>query len=170
MVRRGAALLLVVLLGFSIVTQGNIAEEVQNSEMIIPVKRHEVSYVTHEPFNITSDSDFETQAWPGNGSISNPYLIENLNITTDSSTAIWVMNTTRHFIIQNCLFVSPVNIYTLYQPVYPITLTNVSNGEIRGNQVVNSSAGISDYALSNFTISDVFSVKSLTQRSLTQWT
>lgn len=152
--RRGVVLLFVVLLGLSIVTQGNIAEEFQNPEMIISVKRHEVAYVTHEPFNITSDADFETQAWPGNGSISNPYLIENLNITTNSSTAIWVRNTTRHFIIQNCLFVSPVNIYTLYQPIFPVTLTNVSNGEIRGNQIVNSNAGISGYALSNFTISD----------------
>ena len=112
-------------------TQNNIAEEIQSQREIIPIRHHNLSYINHEPFNITSDVDFETQAWPGNGSISNPYLIENLNITSNSSTCIWVMNTTRHFIIQNSLFVSPVMEYTRYYPVYPITLTNVSNGEIR---------------------------------------
>jgi parallel beta-helix repeat protein len=135
-------------------TQNNIAEEIQSQREIIPIRHHNLSYISHEPFNITSDSDFETQAWPGNGSISNPYLIENLNITTNSSTAIWVRNTTRHFIIRNSLFVSPGNSFTLYQLVFPVTLTNVSNGEIRGNHVINSNGGISGYALSNFTISD----------------
>ncbi|MBY8998692.1 MAG: right-handed parallel beta-helix repeat-containing protein [Candidatus Thorarchaeota archaeon] len=154
MVRRGVALLLVVILGLSIVNQCNIDREFKDTEMVIPVKRHEVSYISHVPFNITSDVDFESQAWPGNGSISNPYLIENLNITTNNSTCIWIMNTTSHFILQNCLFTSPVWNYTNFQSVYSITLTNVSNGMILGNQIVNSTTGISGYALSNCSISD----------------
>jgi len=154
MEHRRVAFLIVVLLSLSILTQCNITKEFQYRRMIIPVKHYEAAYVTHEPFNITSDVDFETQAWPGNGSLSNPYLIENLNITTNNSTCIWVMNTTSHFIIQNCLFVSPVYDYVGNQPLYPLTLTNVSNGVIQGNYVKNSSAGFSGYSLSACTISE----------------
>ena len=42
------------------------------------------SYTISDPISITSDSDFSTQAinngWAGNGSASNPYIIENLQI------------------------------------------------------------------------------------------
>lgn len=154
MVRRGVALLLVIILGLSIVNQRNTAQDFKDTELALPVKYHEVSYVAHAPFNITSDTDFETQGWLGNGSISNPYLIKNLNITANSSTCIWIMNTTRHFILQDCLFTSNVSTSIYYQPVFTVTLTNVSNGEVIGNQVVNSTTGISGYALSNCSISD----------------
>ena len=61
-----------------------------------------------------------------------------------------MINTTSHFIIQDCLFESPVFDY----PIRPITLTNVSNGMVLGNQIVNSQSAIGGYHLSNCTISD----------------
>jgi parallel beta-helix repeat protein len=154
MVRRGVALLLVFILGFSFVMQNDTTKAIPNQGNIVFLRQNALSYITHEPFNITSDADFETQAWPGNGSSSNPYLIENLNITTNQSSCIWVMNTTSHFIIQNCYFVSPIRDYVSQYSVYPITLANVSNCMILRNQVVNSTCGISGYSLMNCTISE----------------
>ncbi|MFW9833756.1 MAG: NosD domain-containing protein [Candidatus Thorarchaeota archaeon] len=153
MVRRGLALILICVLACSF----NI--QLYNSENLNPVRItargvHSVSYVNHEPFNITSDADFETQSWPGNGSETNPYLIENLNITTNSSACIWIMNTTSHFIIQNCVLKSPYYTYVGYQAVFPLTLTNVSNGVVRANEIIESSAGISGLQISSCLISD----------------
>jgi parallel beta-helix repeat protein len=153
MVRRGVALTIVCVLTCSLIIQLYDVENF-NPARITPRGMHSVSYVNHEPFNITSDADFETQSWPGNGSETNPYLIENLNITTNSSACIWIMNTTSHFIIQNCVLKSPFYIYVGYQPIFPLTLTNVSNGVVRANEIIESSAGISGLQISSCLISD----------------
>ena len=84
--RRGLFLFIIITLGLSILTQSKITVTPLFQKIDSPVKLHETSYVIHEPFNITSDTDFEIQGWPGNGSFSNPYMIENLNITTTNST------------------------------------------------------------------------------------
>ncbi|MFW9806851.1 MAG: NosD domain-containing protein [Candidatus Thorarchaeota archaeon] len=151
--RRGLTVLLVGVLAVSVFVQLEILGDMKSGGFYL-VKQHETSYIEHEPFNITSDSDFETQAWPGNGSKSNPYLIENLNITTNSSACIWIMNTTSHFRIQNCLLKSPEYIYSGYQGIFPITLTNVSNGVIRNNRVIESDAAISGLWISSCDILD----------------
>ncbi|MFW9793898.1 MAG: NosD domain-containing protein [Candidatus Thorarchaeota archaeon] len=64
------------------------------------------------------------------------------------------MNTTNHFIIQDCLFTSPVYGYTSFYLVFPVTLVNVSNAKFIDNQVLNGDGGISGYKLSNCIISD----------------
>ncbi len=56
----------------------------------------------HSPIVIWGDEDFENYKFPGRGTKSNPYLIQNLNITSDIHELIFVTNTTKHFIIQNC--------------------------------------------------------------------
>ncbi|MFW9974308.1 MAG: NosD domain-containing protein [Candidatus Thorarchaeota archaeon] len=152
--RRLLVLFLIIILGFSLIVPYYVAKESRNYYSIVSSRQNQISYVFHEPFNITSDSDFEIQGWPGNGSYSNPFLIENLNITTSQSACIWVSNTTSHFIIQNCYFASPVNEFGSHQPVFPITMTNVSNSIIRGNKIIDSKCGISGYSLFNCSISD----------------
>ncbi|MFW9844007.1 MAG: hypothetical protein ACFFEV_05490, partial [Candidatus Thorarchaeota archaeon] len=57
----------------------------------------------HEPFEIFSDIDFVDQGWLGNGSESNPFIIEGIMIRAPfSSILIW--NTTKHFEIRRCYF------------------------------------------------------------------
>ncbi len=59
----------------------------------------------HSPIEIMSDAEFASQAvsesWAGNGSEVAPYVIENLNITTDD-VAVHISNSSSHFIIQRC--------------------------------------------------------------------
>ena len=153
MVSRGVTLLIVVTLSLAFLVQTDTANSAGIREVASKRSEYVFSYVSHEPFNITSDTDFETQSWPGNGSASNPYIIENISITSEDSACIWIMNTTRHFVVRNCLFASPVLDYRGVQYVFSITLTNVSNGILYGNQWKNSSAGISGYGLDACTIS-----------------
>ena len=154
MVRRGAALLLVVVLSLSFIVSTNMVDVMKTTEMTGKSRMYEISYDSHAPFNITSNGDFESQGWPGNGSAIDPYLIQNLNITSTNSTCIWISNTTSHFIIEDCWFTSTIDNYGSYQSLSPITLTNVSNGKVERNQIVDSRIAVSGYLLSNFTISD----------------
>ena len=154
MVRREVALLLVVVLSFSFMISTDLIDVMNTIETTGNHRMYEISYDSHAPFNVTSNLDFETQGWPGNGSETNPYMIQNLNITSTDSACIWVMNTTSYFIIENCLFTSSVDDYTLTQQICTITLTNVSNGKVVGNYIVDSYSAVSGYGLSNCSISD----------------
>ena len=155
MVRRGVSLLLILLLGMSLIVITNSVSDTKTIEMTGKNRAYTISYDTHAPFNVTSNSDFETQGWPGNGSAISPYRIQNLNITsTTNSTCIWISNTTSHFIIEDCWFTSTIDNYGLHQSLGPITLTNVSNGKVERNQIVDSRIAVSGYLLSNFSISD----------------
>jgi parallel beta-helix repeat protein len=59
------------------------------------------SYVEHSEILIRSDADFLEQGWEGDGSLLNPFVIENLNITLSDQTCILIYNVTDHFVIRN---------------------------------------------------------------------
>ncbi|MHA2251041.1 MAG: right-handed parallel beta-helix repeat-containing protein [Candidatus Kariarchaeaceae archaeon] len=58
-----------------------------------------------DPIYIDDNSDFGPSGYffPGNGTKVNPYLIEGLNFTHSSGTAIYIQGTSVHFIIRNNL-------------------------------------------------------------------
>ncbi|MCE7742018.1 MAG: hypothetical protein GOP50_06130 [Candidatus Heimdallarchaeota archaeon] len=56
----------------------------------------------HSSIIILSDEDFITQGFPGEGTPTNPYRIENYEISTIFAVGIYVFNTTKSFIISNC--------------------------------------------------------------------
>ena len=58
-------------------------------------------YEQHEPITIGNDTDFADQGWPGNGTVDDPYVVENLSIEGGQS-AIRIESTTVYFIIRNC--------------------------------------------------------------------
>jgi len=60
---------------------------------------------SQDPVVIESNTDFENQGWPGNGSMNNPFLIEGLEIElSDYSTCIDISHTSVYFEIRNCNF------------------------------------------------------------------
>jgi parallel beta-helix repeat protein len=75
--------------------------------------------VPHDPIIINEDADFETLGFSGDGSKSDPYLIENYQISATFDNAIVVKKTTKHFIIRNC---------QLYSTGYTIFINNVAPG------------------------------------------
>ncbi|MCY3414202.1 MAG: right-handed parallel beta-helix repeat-containing protein [Candidatus Heimdallarchaeota archaeon] len=114
------------------------------------IKQPSSSLVASDPIIINGDSDFNLQAssnnWNGNGSESNPYIIENLNISSDSH-AISISNTNVHFILRG----STLDGGSLsgHSGLY---LSNVVNGIISNNMAVNSNYGFRVMQSSNLLI------------------
>ena len=52
--------------------------------------------------NIQKDADFKSYNFPGKGTPSDPYVIENYTITTTNAFAICINSTSKHFIIRDC--------------------------------------------------------------------
>ena len=63
----------------------------------------------HSSIQVISDENFTTYGFSGNGTVSEPYRIENIEVITDDSVGILIYNTTKHFIIKNC-FISALDI------------------------------------------------------------
>jgi len=87
------------------------------------------SYSTHGPINITCNEDFTSQGWNGTGTYRDPFLIEGLNITSDSH-CIRVSNTTAFFTVSDCLLTSETRyLYSIYEDLLGVGLylSNVSN-------------------------------------------
>jgi parallel beta-helix repeat protein len=114
--------------------------------------------ITHSPIRINSDLEFISANGiiSGNGTILDPYLIENLTIDASIADGITIGNTTSYFIIQNC------NIYTMEYPNYHsgIVLTDIVNGILKGISINNTNIGINieksnNLILQNISLSNV---------------
>ena len=70
---------------------------------------------------IWNNRDFNLYNFPGKGTKDKPYLIQNLNITTSFREGIYISDTTKYFIIQNCI------IKAEYVGIY---IENVASGTV----------------------------------------
>ncbi|MFX0118662.1 MAG: nitrous oxide reductase family maturation protein NosD [Candidatus Hodarchaeota archaeon] len=132
-----------------------------------------IQYRNHNPIMIDGDNDFMEQAekenWPGKGTESAPYVIQELNITNqDRNKLIEIRNTNLHFQIYNCLLNGGQAYGILFSTVFNghisnimvknsklgISLIHSGNNSLSGNTIVNNSGrGISLYASINVEIS-----------------
>jgi len=96
-------------------------------------------YVAHEPIVIEDNADFAAFGFPGEGSPSNPYVIEGLNITANK-TLIYIEETTVHFYIHNNLLNSLTGEHD------GIYLKHVTHGTIDSNIISNCKNGINLHA------------------------
>ena len=63
-------------------------------------------YISHDPIFINNDDDFLIYGFPGNGTLLNPYIIENYHIfgiEEDGGYGISIRNTSKIYTIRNCL-------------------------------------------------------------------
>ncbi len=107
--------------------------DIATSPNSMTIDKHPVSilsdYVVHDPILITSDDDFETQGWPGNGTENNPYLIDGFVINgskSPSETCLMVEDTRVHFSVTSCYF---------FNGQFGIQFDNVSNSRIENNEI-----------------------------------
>ncbi|HEX9915529.1 MAG TPA: hypothetical protein VGB32_11465, partial [Candidatus Bathyarchaeia archaeon] len=58
----------------------------------------------HSPIYITADSGFASGGFPGSGTQEDPYVIENLQITTNTlrRNGVEIRNTRAHFVVRGC--------------------------------------------------------------------
>ncbi|MCG3258400.1 MAG: right-handed parallel beta-helix repeat-containing protein [Candidatus Heimdallarchaeota archaeon] len=95
----------------------------------------------HDNIVIWDDSDFKNYKFEGEGTKENPYLIQNLNISTTSREGIYVTHTTKHFIIQNSYIdADRTGIYLdhIAEGSAKITNNTVANNTDYGIYIVNS--------------------------------
>jgi len=106
------------------------------------------TYTSHNQIVISTDTDFSTQGWPGNGTHENPYVIEGLNITAEE-TCISIVDTTVYFEIRNCLISSqtPSSSDGIY-------LNNVVNVKIQDCIIERHQNGISLIRADNCNLTD----------------
>ena len=76
-------------------------EQLRHPKMLIPPQ-------LHPRIEINNNTDFTLQGWPGSGTQIDPFRIENLtfNPLQFHDDCIKIHNTTVHFIIQNCTFLT----------------------------------------------------------------
>ncbi|MFW9911477.1 MAG: right-handed parallel beta-helix repeat-containing protein [Candidatus Thorarchaeota archaeon] len=88
------------------------------------------------PIIIENAVNFVSYGFPGNGTKSNPYIIERLNISTLVATCIRIQDVNVSFVIRNCIVHNQ-------RTQYPaIRLTNVQNCTIEENSIIGGSDGI----------------------------
>ena len=113
-------------------------------------------YIDYGPLYINGNMDFNNTAfnegWEGNGSLSNPYLILSLNITSNGNDALRVFNTDVYFEFRNCHFsLSNDDLLNPSPPLGVVWLNNVSNGIFRNNIIKQSILGIQAITTTNIT-------------------
>ena len=110
-----------------------------------------VAGIPHVPIVIDGDPNFnataQAEGWSGNGTESNPYIIENLEIDRGGGpgNCISISNTRAHFVIRNCNLTRASADY--YSGIY---LNNVMNGRVDDNDCSLNYQGIkADYCNNN---------------------
>ncbi|MGY5872757.1 MAG: NosD domain-containing protein [Candidatus Thorarchaeota archaeon] len=98
------------------------------------------SYDTHLPIVITSNSDFVTEGFTGNGAESNPYVLEGYNIT-NVGICVSIIGTDAYFEIRDCLITGGLG-------GSGITMNNVVNGKLQNNTIIERNRGIYLYSSS----------------------
>ncbi|MFQ5833713.1 MAG: right-handed parallel beta-helix repeat-containing protein [Candidatus Thorarchaeota archaeon] len=87
-----------------------ITESIPGDTREVPLSVEAKTYTTHSPINISSDADFLAQkvgeGWAGNGTETDPYIIEGYNITYNGP-CISISNVTSYFTIRDSLLISP---------------------------------------------------------------
>ncbi|RDE11812.1 MAG: hypothetical protein C4K48_11005 [Candidatus Thorarchaeota archaeon] len=122
-------LVILVLASISVPTARNSGLVTSDAGNMVTIQdQQNPSYVPHSPIIINSNADFETQGWLGNGTQTDPYVIEGLSIITDGKECINVSHTDVFFVVRNC-FISSVS---QWEGLWNrgITLGDVTNGMV----------------------------------------
>jgi len=98
------------------------------------LQRSHTNYDLHSVILIEGDSELQAQAvsegWPGEGSPSDPFVIEGYEIAAmGHDRGVYIRNTSSHLVIENCY---------VHDPTYScISLSNVTNATITRSNCVN---------------------------------
>jgi len=88
------------------------------------------NYTQSDSIEVIGDDSFTENGFSGNGTWQSPYLLENKNITTETTTAIRIINTTRPFVVRSCFIVTQMDDLD-----FGVYFENVTNGILDGSHV-----------------------------------
>ncbi|MCE7745684.1 MAG: hypothetical protein GPJ52_11185 [Candidatus Heimdallarchaeota archaeon] len=121
-------------------------QNIMSGQENLPDTRELISngYIVHNPITILDDFDFDLYSFLGDGTKTNPYIIENLNIT-HLYKGIVIYDTTKYFIIRNCYFETGET---------GISLSDNANGTatLINNTFVNNIRAMELFGLSGLTV------------------
>jgi parallel beta-helix repeat protein len=108
-----------------------------------------LSSAINSPFRINNDTELINMAiansWIGNGSVDNPYILDNISIDAGGAGyAIFIGNTTLHFHLQNATLKDTNFVSDPYDSGSAVILYNVSNAILQNNYITyyHSSPGL----------------------------
>jgi len=110
-----------------------------NSGLGSPLGNPVTSATPHAPITIMSNSDFDSQGWPGTGSVDDPFVIEGLLIKTEESSCIRVYKTDAYFVIRDCaLTVGEVD----HETTHGVFLERVLHASVENSNISRVTNGI----------------------------
>ncbi len=123
--------------------------------VIVPTSYEVSAYTPHDPIYINGNADFTSfnGVTDGNGTPSDPYIIDGWEINASAANGIEIRNTDAHFIIRN------VYVYGGLGTNHGILIYDGANGRVENATVSNNLIGILFDSSANATITgnDVFS-------------
>jgi len=110
----------------------------QNKSKVCSIQPRKTIIKADLPISITGNAELNATASAGNGTPSNPYIIENrvIDLTGLTTHGISIQHTNAHFILRNCIITNGAMNYV------GIRLWNVSNGRILDNILEKNYYGI----------------------------
>jgi parallel beta-helix repeat protein len=140
------ALALILLAPFPAISARSIFNENKLSASVTIGDLSPSQYDDSEPIIIQNEADFISYGFSGNGTLSSPYLIEGLNISTRGETCITIADVNVSFTIRNCFFRND-------RASYPVLwLLNVFYSTIEYCVTIGGSEGILGSLTRNLTI------------------
>lgn len=139
--QRKITLFLSTIIIFSFITTYNISAFKENTTRELLPKKSQINansnQISHDPIRIENNSDFLMFCSEGDGTLKNPYIIEDYLIKAENNDGIFIQNTDAYAIIQKCTIkdgrTSNNN---------GITLNKCQNIQIQNCLIVNNSIGI----------------------------
>ncbi|MHA1419971.1 MAG: NosD domain-containing protein [Candidatus Heimdallarchaeaceae archaeon] len=114
----------------------------------------EISFSSEAFISICSDDDFDLFSFPGDGSFSNPFIIEGYNFNNSLQGGIYLTNISKNVIIRNCsldnldygIFLSQIDIskISVRDVLFSQCPVGISITETVGVEVLNNSFVFSD--------------------------
>lgn len=97
-------------------------------------------YVSHPPIRIDNNTDLnhtaQSEGWSGNGSESNPYIIEGYEIDgAGNGSCIYIGNTTEHFVVSDCYLHDAKGKFWDYFDNTALHLYRTANGTVKNNTI-----------------------------------
>lgn len=119
-------------------------------------------HTNHDPINISSVDDLLTQGWPGDGTPSNPFVIDGLNISVSSNGyAIHISNVNVHILITDCIIIGDMKNET------GIQLHDCSHCTINGTTFMDLWTGIYAESANQITVANSTFIENLNDISCT---
>ena len=96
-----------------------------------------IEYIPSPQILIEKNDDFNAYGFPGNGDPSNPYLIQNLNITAPGSYGINISDVTKYFEIRDCYIFAdePIILNFVLSPETYIINNTIISDYLSGNGI-----------------------------------